>query len=120
MAGGLRGRTRESIEYEVAGHVLLYLLLRWLMVEAAVTHGHEPRRLSFKEALAETLQAAWTLAICPPQRRRSLIAQLLARIAQAQVPWRPGRSYPRPNDGKVRRNGAGKVMLPSKLLASEA
>jgi hypothetical protein len=120
MAGGLRGRTRASIEYEVAGHVLLHLLVRWLMVEAAVKHGQDPLRLSFKEALTEILETARTLAICTPRRRRHLIEQLLERIAAAQVPLRPGRSYPRPNDGKTRRTGTGKVMLPSKLPTKKA
>jgi hypothetical protein len=31
----LRSHTPASIEYEVAGHVVLYLLIRWLIVEAA-------------------------------------------------------------------------------------
>ena len=35
MVQCLRGRTPDSIHYEIAGHVLLYLLTRWLMVEAA-------------------------------------------------------------------------------------
>jgi ribosomal protein S14 len=31
----LRGRTPQAITFEVAGHMLLYLLTRWLMVEAS-------------------------------------------------------------------------------------
>jgi hypothetical protein len=53
MNGNLRGRTPECIQYEVAGHVVLYLLVRWLMVEAAVKHAIDPLRLSFKNALRE-------------------------------------------------------------------
>ena len=34
LQGGLRSRTAEGIYYEVAGHMLYYLLVRWLMVEA--------------------------------------------------------------------------------------
>src|SRR5262249_26974770 len=31
LEGGLRSRTAEGIHYEVAGHVLYYLLVRWLL-----------------------------------------------------------------------------------------
>ncbi len=56
----LRGRTPGSIDYEIASHVLLYLLVRWLMVEAAVEHGQDPLRLSFTEALREIKLMAHT------------------------------------------------------------
>ena len=55
LEGGLRCRTREGIEYEVAGHVLHYLLVRWLLVEAAASAGISPLRLSFKEALRDII-----------------------------------------------------------------
>src|SRR5262249_40429063 len=47
MEEGLRSRTPASLQFEVAGHIVLYLLVRWLMTEAAVQHGIEPLRLSF-------------------------------------------------------------------------
>ena len=52
----LRSRTPESIQFEVAGHVVLYFLVRWLMVEAGVKHGIDPLRLSFKNALRELIK----------------------------------------------------------------
>jgi hypothetical protein len=113
----LRGRTPATIEFEVAGHVLLYLLVRWLIVEAAVRAGKQPLRLSFTEALAHVRHAAQTLSICPCQRRRKLVRRMLDRIASHEVPWRPGRHYPRPGDGRVQSTGAGHLLLPSKLAA---
>lgn len=52
--GNLRSRTPEGIAFEIAGHVLFYLLVRWMMVEAAVKHGCKPLRLSFTHALRTT------------------------------------------------------------------
>jgi DDE family transposase len=96
LEGGLRSRTAEGIAYEVAGHVLYYLLVRWLLVEAAVMAGVSPLRLSFQEALREiealgpaarTASAAWLGAVLRPRLRE--------RLASHGVVERPGRQYPR-------------------------
>ncbi len=118
--GGLRGRTKEAIEYEVAGHVLLHLLARWLMVEAAVEHSRDPLRLSFTATLHEVRHTAKLLPLCTPRRQRRLIEQMLLKIAAAVVPHRPARHYPRPNDGKVRRTGAGHRITPAHLKRCKA
>lgn len=96
LEGGLRSKTPEAIAYEVAGHVVLYLLVRWLIVESAVKHGLDPLRISFCNALRE-LAVIWpTLVISSPRWvERVLLPRLLERIASHQVPFRPGRSYPR-------------------------
>jgi hypothetical protein len=108
----LRGRTPGTIRYEVAGHVVLYLLTRWLMVEAAVKHGLDPLRLSFVDAQREleamrpslvTASAHWAA--------HTLIPRLLDRIAQHQVPFRPGRHYPR----RKKTNRRSKRAAPSKV-----
>ena len=120
MEGSLRGRTIECIEYEVAGHVLLYMLVRWLMVEAALTSGQDPLRLSFLEALRELddLRPA-LLAADVKQVAEYLIPLLLERIASHIVPWRPGRYDSRPGDRQVKYKGKGKYRQPSKLAAIE-
>ena len=104
MEGNLRGRTPETIYYEIAGHVMLYLLVRWLMVEAAVEHDIEdPLRLSFKGALDELSDMRQTLITATPERARNiLLPRLLKRIAEHLVPLRPGRHYPRPKDTYAR------------------
>jgi hypothetical protein len=72
----LRSRTPEGIDYEVAGHVLLYLLTRWLIVDRAKEHGIEPLRISFTHALRELLD---------------LRQALLGRIPNAsRIPCCPG------------------------------
>ena len=99
MEHGLRSRTPKGIEFEVAGHVLLYFLIRWLMVEAAVKHDAHPLRLSFKHAWEEFEDLRPLLIIASPQRICTvLLPKLLARIAQHRISIRPGRHYPRKGD----------------------
>jgi hypothetical protein len=101
MEGGFRSRTAAGIGYEVAGHVVLYLLVRWLIVEAAVAHGVDPLRISFCNALRELQQVWSTIVVSSPQWvARVLLPRLLERIASHLVPLRPGRSYPRKKKAK--------------------
>jgi Transposase DDE domain len=116
MEGGLRSRNPDGIAFEVAGHVVLYLLIRWLMVEAAKAHDADPLRLSFIGAWNELVDISHSLLTSPSQRVvRVLLPLLLARIASHRVAFRPGRHYPRPNDTRIRNKGKGKRYLPSKL-----
>lgn len=123
MERHLRSRTPEGITYEVAGHVLLYLLVRWLMVQAAVAHhvteGRriEPLALSFRHALSELLDLRPLLLVAPPERAAQiLLPRLLRRIASSRVPFRPGRHFPRPHDTQIKHTGRGsKRKLPHKL-----
>jgi hypothetical protein len=92
----LRSRSVASIEYEVAGHVVYYLLVRWLMTEAAAKHGLDPLRLSYVEAVRELEAIRVALLTADPRWAACvLLPRLLDRIAQHQVTPRPGRSYPR-------------------------
>jgi hypothetical protein len=121
MEGGLRGRTPETIRYEIAGHVLLYMLTRWLMVEAAAKAGVDPLRLSFKSAREELSDMRETLLHADAERvRRVLLPRLLERIASHRVPPRPGRHYPRPRDTKPKSKGHGRYQKPSKLKRHRA
>jgi hypothetical protein len=95
MEKGLRSRTPESIQYEVAGHLVLYLLVRWLIVAAAAKHGLDPLRLSFKNALRELIAIHRSLVTATDRWAVTLLERLLDRIAAHQVPSRPGRQYPR-------------------------
>ncbi len=93
MEKGLRSRTVASIQYEVASHIVLYLLVRWLMVEAAESHGLDPLRLSFKQALTELQSLRHSLIIASPRWTKILLSRLLERLASHVVPYRPGRHY---------------------------
>jgi hypothetical protein len=113
----LRSHTPASLEYELAGRVVYYLLTRWLIVLAAEKHGVEPLRISFTNAVRELEQmrsaflcstAAWA--------RDVLLPRLLDRLASHLVPLRPGRHYPRPNDTQAKDCGRGRTKAqPSKL-----
>jgi hypothetical protein len=116
MQRSLRSRTAEGITFEVAGHMLLYLLTRWLMFEAAEEHGVSPLRISFTQALREVNDIRHALLLADPQRvRRVLLPRLLWRIAQHLVPLRPGRHYPRPAD----RYRKGKYRQTAKLVTKQ-
>jgi hypothetical protein len=94
--GRLRSRTRQSVAYEVAGHVLLYLLVRWTIVEAATKHQLNPLELSFSNALKEVFELQQTLLCASPEwAEQTLLPRLLDRIASHRVPRRPGRHYRR-------------------------
>ena len=80
MEGNLRSHRPESIAYEIAGHVVLYLLVRWLMMEAAVEHGLDPLRLSFLEAFRE-LQLMRAALLTSTTRWVHDVLPLIARIA---------------------------------------
>ena len=117
----LRGRTPETIGFEVAGHVLLYLLVRWLMVEAALRVGEDPLRLSYSGALGELIARVPSLVRASPKRASDvLLPRLLSRMASHFVPSRPDRHYPRPHDTRTKNKGQGKKQLPSKLPTPEA
>ena len=101
----LRSHTPGSIQFEVAGYVVLYLLIRWLIVEAAVKHGLDPLRISFVEAVRELDAMRPSLLSATPQwAAQVLLPRLLDRIAAHRVPVRPGRHYPR----KKKRRKPGK------------
>jgi hypothetical protein len=113
----LRSRTPASLEYELAGRVVYYLLVRWLIVLAAEEHGLDPLRISFINAVRELEQMRGALLTSSePWVRRVLLPRLLQRIASHTVPFRPGRHYPRPNDTQPKAMGRGRrEQLPSKL-----
>jgi hypothetical protein len=112
LEGGLRSRTPEGIYYEVAGHILYYLLVRWLMVEAAQKAGVSPLRLSFTAALEE-INGQWAAAVVARRGwlEQTLRPRLLQRVGSHQVEEWPGRTAPR--GSKARR--AAKRALDAKL-----
>lgn len=120
LEGGLRCRTPEGIAYEVAGHVLLYLLVRWLMIEAAEKAGVSPLDLSFKKALGELSDMYASMIVASSAHlHRTLLPRLLDRIGQHRVVFRPGRHYSRPNDTKIRNLGHGRKRIPAKLCKTK-
>jgi hypothetical protein len=101
MDGGLRSKRPAGIAFEVAGHVVLYLLVRWLILEAAIAYRLNPLRISFRNAWRELQQMWATMVVSSPGWVENvLLPRLLERIAQHVVAHRPGRSYPRKRRAK--------------------
>ena len=75
-------------------HAIAYNLVRALLLETSLTHDVPIERLSFKGAL-DALQAWADRALSSRRYRRHARRTLLARLANDQVPLRPGRSEPR-------------------------
>lgn len=114
LEGNFRSRTPRGIEFEIGGHVLLYFLIRWLMVEAANQHGAHPLQLSFKHTLQEFEDLRQLLIISSPEHVRTrLLPELISRIAQHPIHVRPGRHFPRTGD----KYKLGKHRKRSKLAA---
>jgi len=114
----LRSRTPASLEFELAGRIVYYLLIRWLIVLAAEKHGLDPLRISFTDAVREIEQMRATLLTADLGRVRSvLLPRLLDRIASHIVPARPGRHYERPKDTQPINRGHGWKQPASKLSA---
>lgn len=117
-AKSLRSRTPASLEYELAGRVIYYLLLRWLIVLAAEKHGLDPLRISFSNAVRELEQMRAAFATSSVEwARRVLLPRLLERLAAHIVPLRPGRHYPRPNDTKPKDRGRKGGKQPSAKIS---
>ena len=114
MDGAFRSRTTEGIAFEVAGHLLLYFLVRRQIVEAALAAGVPPLRLSYKGALEDVKDMRESLLKAGERpAQRVLLPRLLDQIGSHVIPFRPGRHYPRPNDTKVKNKGKGKKQFPA-------
>ena len=93
----LRCKTPELVRKEIWTHLLAYNLIRTIIAQAAIKHGHDPRSISFKGAM-QTLEAFQpVIAIqghCAAVRLR-FYQQLLDAIASHRVADRPDRFEPR-------------------------
>ena len=116
LEGGLRSRSEAGVRYEVAGHLLLYQCMRWLLAEAAQRGGEaDPLRLSYQEALEEWTDLRPALVQAGTRRVPLLLGRLLERCGRHVVPYRPGRHYKRPNDTKAKAKGKGRYQPASKV-----
>lgn len=111
----LRSHTPRGILKEVDAQLLLSNLVRWVMTEAAADTFPTPLDLSFVTALTLVRTALLTMLRATPQQIRHLYHQLLDEIRAAVIRKRPGRSYPRRNEGRVKNRGNGKRQRPARL-----
>ncbi len=111
----LRSHTPRGILKEVHAHLLLSNLVRWVMTEACEPTGHKPVELSFLTTISHLKSALWLMFHLPPKTLGDAYEQLLDLIRAARIRQRPGRSYPRRRDGRVKNMGYGKHRLPARL-----
>jgi hypothetical protein len=116
MAGPFRSRTTEGIAYEVAGHLMLYTLVRLLIAEVAAQAGISPLRLSYKAAVDEVRDMGESLLKASERHaQRFLRPRLLELISSHRVAFRPNRHFPRPNDTRAKTDKHGHKQPPHKL-----
>jgi hypothetical protein len=116
----LRSQTPRGILKEVHAQLMLSNLIRWSMTEAVEGTDQTPVNLSFLVTLTRVRNAVGKLL-----RRRTadytyLSARFLAHIRAAKIRKRPGRSYPRPQDGKIKNKGHGKYQQPARIVRKSA
>ena len=116
----LRSQTPRGILKEVYAQLMLGNLVRWTMTEALEGTDQTPVNLSFLVTLTLVRNAVGKII-----RRRTvdyaqLSARLLAQIRMAKIRKRPGRSYPRPQDGKIKNKGHGKYQKPARIMRKSA
>ena len=91
----LRSLTPEGVRKEFAARMLATNVMRSIMLEAAMKHGVDPLRISFKTTLRTVLVFAPALGNAPIWRLPAVYQAMLQEIASQLVPRRPGRNEPR-------------------------
>ena len=91
--GQFHAKYADGIRQEIYALSLFITIARLLMASAAAEQNVEPNDISQKSGLLAT--AAYITRLCITVTETSNITRLLARIARALDPPRPGRSYPR-------------------------
>ena len=116
----LRSKTPRGILKEVYAQLLLSNLLRYTMTEAVGETDQTPIDLSFLSILTLERKAVAKVIPMSFSEYAALSAKLLAQIRAAKIRKRPGRSYPRPQDGKIKNKGHGKYQQPARIVRKSA
>ena len=91
----LRSKTAEGVRKELAARLTALNVVRAIMLEAAITHGHDPATLSLAHALRAILAFAPVLATAPVWKLPAIYEAMLLEISICRVRARPGRLEPR-------------------------
>jgi hypothetical protein len=93
---GLRGRSPEMVQRELAMRLVAHNLVRCTMAQAALEHAIPLERVSFKGSLDAVRHFSHAMARARSAKKRTrLWTELLDTLAKDQVPERPGRREPR-------------------------
>jgi hypothetical protein len=110
----LRSQTPVGVRAEMYAHLLLHNLVRWTMTEAAQGTDKTALDFSFLNALTAVRNALLRM-LRPQAPLTTLYQELLDNIRRTVIRHRPGRSYPRPGESKIKKRERGKVRLPARL-----
>lgn len=112
----LRSHSSPGIHKEVLVQLTLNNAVRAMQAEALPFEG-KPLSLRFLDTKRLVVGAIPNMALSPIEALPSIYAALLHEIAQLLIVVRPGRSYPRKDNGKPRNKGHGKLVQPARLQA---
>ncbi len=110
----LRSHSPHGILKEIFVQLTMNNAIRAIQAEALPLHS-KPMALRFLDTRRLVVAEIPTMALAPIEELPSIYSNLLCAIAKLTIPLRPGRSYPRPNDGKKRNKGHGKLVQPARL-----
>ena len=112
----LRSHTPAGILKEVHAQLLLSNVVRWIMTEASEDEPLTPLDFSFLTTLTLIKDRVSTFIHAHPRDMTKLYRQLLRDIRAARIRKRPGRSYPRPGDRRIKNKGRGYYQAPARIL----
>jgi hypothetical protein len=110
----LRSHKSQGILKEVFTQLTLNNALRAMQAEA-LPADQTPMSLRFLDTKRTVVGAMPSMAFSPLETLPSIYAELLRVLARLTILVRPGRSYPRKNDGKPKSKGHGKFAQPARL-----
>jgi len=115
----LRSTTVRGIFKEVYVQLTINNVLRWLMSEAAQSSDYRPVDLKFLECKRLVMSYVGVMSTAPLELLPHIYRALMRKLSEQKILVRPGRSYLRENDNKVRYQGKGKYRLPARVLENE-
>ena len=115
----LRSTTVRGIFKEVYVQLTLNNVLRWLMSEAAHLSGCRPVDLKFLECKRLLMSYVCVMSTAPVELLPAIYRALIQNLSKQKIRVRPGRSYPREYDDKVRYKGKGRYALPARVSKEE-
>lgn len=91
----LRSKTVQGIFKEVYARIIGLNLIHWLILKAARKHDREVDRLSVSATLRLAAAQSLKMSTAPAWQLPLLFEDLLERIANSRIPYRPNRLEPR-------------------------
>jgi len=115
----LRSKTPAGIFKEVYVQLTINNVLRWLMSDAAQLSDCRPVDLKFLECKRLLMSYVCVMSTAAAELLPDIYKALIKDLSGQKILVRPGRSYRRKYDNKVRYKGKGKYALPARILEKE-